>query len=190
MANKQSRAQRQELGVNLYRVQQHLARLQTQLEKSHDRYSLIACARRQKEEELQDARALYTRTCATAGQERKKRKAAPRAPQGLPVRARPGSAPRALGTVAQGDPNARVGRRERSVHMWEPVLAYKREVGRARLSRQLRRKVNPEASGHGETGVGGGIGSWCQRPCCTPRAERVLGLRKGDAYPAAAPGEP
>ncbi|XP_058531635.1 coiled-coil domain-containing protein 40 [Ochotona princeps] len=72
VANKQSRAQRQELGVNLYRVQQHLARLQTQLEKSHDRYSLVACARRQKEEELQDARALYARTCATAGQERKK----------------------------------------------------------------------------------------------------------------------
>ncbi|XP_005070245.1 coiled-coil domain-containing protein 40 isoform X2 [Mesocricetus auratus] len=72
VATKQSRAQRQELGVNLYGVQQHLARLQMQLEKSHDRHSVAACERRRKEEELQTVRALYNKTCATANEERKK----------------------------------------------------------------------------------------------------------------------
>lgn len=66
--------------MNLYGVQQHLARLQMQLEKSHDRHSLAACERRRKEEELQCARALYNKTCATANEERKKRKA-PREPR-------------------------------------------------------------------------------------------------------------
>lgn len=78
VATKQSRVQRQELGVDLYGVQQHLARLQMQLEKNHDRHSIAACARRQKEEELQSVRLLYARTCETANEERKKRKAAPR----------------------------------------------------------------------------------------------------------------
>nr|XP_034363817.1 coiled-coil domain-containing protein 40 [Arvicanthis niloticus] len=72
VATKQTRIQRQELGVNLYGVQQHLARLQMQLEKSHDRHSLAACERRRKEEELQNARALYNKTCTTANEERKK----------------------------------------------------------------------------------------------------------------------
>ncbi|XP_031210856.1 coiled-coil domain-containing protein 40 isoform X2 [Mastomys coucha] len=71
-ATKQTRIQRQELGVNLYGVQQHLARLQMQLEKSHDRHSLAACERRRKEDELQSARALYNKTCTTANEERKK----------------------------------------------------------------------------------------------------------------------
>ncbi|XP_069339276.1 coiled-coil domain-containing protein 40 [Eulemur rufifrons] len=84
VATKQSRAQRQELGVNLYGVQQQLARLQMQLEKSHDRHSVAACQRRQKEEELQGARALHAKTSAAANQERKKRKAAPRPCAGRP----------------------------------------------------------------------------------------------------------
>jgi hypothetical protein len=58
--------------VNLYGVQQHLARLQMQLEKSHDRHSLVACERRRKEEELQCARSVYNKTCQTANEERKK----------------------------------------------------------------------------------------------------------------------
>lgn len=66
--------------MNLYGVQQHLARLQMQLEKSHDRHSLVACERRRKEEELQCNRALYNKTYATAKEERKKCKA-PRDPQ-------------------------------------------------------------------------------------------------------------
>lgn len=76
VATKQSRVQRQELGVNLYGVQQHLARLQMQLEKSHDCHSIAACTRRQKEEELQRVRLLYAKTCETANEERKKCKAA------------------------------------------------------------------------------------------------------------------
>nr|XP_031541766.1 coiled-coil domain-containing protein 40 [Vicugna pacos] len=71
VATKQGRVQRQELGVDLYGVQQHLARLQMQLEKSHDRHSTAACARRRKEEELQSARLLYAKTCAAAGEERR-----------------------------------------------------------------------------------------------------------------------
>lgn len=63
--------------MDLYGVQQHLARLQMQLEKTHDRHSIAACARRQKEEELRDVRTLYAKTCAAANDERKKRKAAP-----------------------------------------------------------------------------------------------------------------
>lgn len=78
VATKQSRAQRQELGVNLYEVQQHLVHLQKLLEKSHDRHSVASSERRQKEEELQGARALYTKTYAAANEERKKRKATPR----------------------------------------------------------------------------------------------------------------
>lgn len=61
--------------MNLYGVQQHLARLQMLLEKSHDRHSLAACERRQREEELQNTRALYNKTCATANEERKMCKA-------------------------------------------------------------------------------------------------------------------
>uniref|UniRef100_A0A2K5P791 Coiled-coil domain 40 molecular ruler complex subunit n=1 Tax=Cercocebus atys TaxID=9531 RepID=A0A2K5P791_CERAT len=72
VATKQSRAQRQELGVNLYEVQQHLVHLQKLLEKSHDRHSVASSERRQKEEELQGARALYTKTCTAANEERKK----------------------------------------------------------------------------------------------------------------------
>nr|XP_023412487.1 coiled-coil domain-containing protein 40 [Loxodonta africana] len=72
VAAKQTHAQRQEVGVSLYGVQQQLARLQMQLERSHDRYSIAACARRQKEEELQGTRVLYARTCAAANEERRK----------------------------------------------------------------------------------------------------------------------
>ncbi|XP_006869709.1 PREDICTED: coiled-coil domain-containing protein 40 [Chrysochloris asiatica] len=71
-ATKQTHAQRQEMGVNLYGVQQHLARLQMLLERSHDRYSLVACERRQVEEGLQGARCLYTRTHAAALEEHKR----------------------------------------------------------------------------------------------------------------------
>lgn len=72
--------------MDLYGVQQHLARLQMQLEKNHDRHSIAACARRQKEEELQSVRLLYARTCETANEERKKCKACALATQwGVPV---------------------------------------------------------------------------------------------------------
>ncbi|XP_053424304.1 coiled-coil domain-containing protein 40 isoform X3 [Nycticebus coucang] len=72
VATKQSRAQRQELGVNLYGVQQHLAQLQMQLERSHDHHSAAACERRQVEDELERARRLYAKTSEAADEERRK----------------------------------------------------------------------------------------------------------------------
>ncbi|XP_004374423.1 coiled-coil domain-containing protein 40 [Trichechus manatus latirostris] len=72
VVTKQTHAQRQDVGMNLYGVQQHLARLQMQLERNHDRYSIAACERRQKEEELQATRVLYARTCEAANEERRK----------------------------------------------------------------------------------------------------------------------
>uniref|UniRef100_A0A2K5ENR5 Coiled-coil domain 40 molecular ruler complex subunit n=1 Tax=Aotus nancymaae TaxID=37293 RepID=A0A2K5ENR5_AOTNA len=72
VATKQSQARRQELGVNLYDVQQHLVHLQKALEKNHDHHSLVVRERRQEEEELQTARALYAKTRAAANEERKK----------------------------------------------------------------------------------------------------------------------
>ncbi|XP_039332497.1 coiled-coil domain-containing protein 40 [Saimiri boliviensis] len=72
VATKQSQAQRQELGVNLYEVQQHLVHLQKALEKIHDHHSLVVRERRREEEALQTARALHSRTRAAANEERKK----------------------------------------------------------------------------------------------------------------------
>lgn len=85
VATKQSRVQRQELGVDLYGVQQHLAHLQVQLEKSHDRHSIAACDRQRMEAELQRLRVLYTKTSEAANEERRKRErpAVPRRPRVL-----------------------------------------------------------------------------------------------------------
>lgn len=71
--------------MDLYAVQQHMAALQVQLEKSHDRYSLATCARQQTEEELQRMRLLYTRTCEAANDERRKRKTPGPAAEGSPA---------------------------------------------------------------------------------------------------------
>lgn len=76
VATRHVRDRRQELGLDLYGVQQQLVRLQVQLEQSQDRHSIVACARQQKEQELQGARMLYARTCEAAGSERRKRKRA------------------------------------------------------------------------------------------------------------------
>ncbi|XP_038227525.1 coiled-coil domain-containing protein 40 isoform X5 [Dermochelys coriacea] len=72
VATKQGKVQREELGMVLYGVQQQLARLQMELEKNQDRYSQIAMVRRQLEEELQDIRNLYKKTCQSTEDERKK----------------------------------------------------------------------------------------------------------------------
>ncbi|XP_039358353.1 coiled-coil domain-containing protein 40 isoform X2 [Mauremys reevesii] len=72
VATKQGKMQREELGMVLYGVQQQLARLQMELEKNQDRYSQIAMVRRQLEEELQDIRHLYKKTCQSTEDERKK----------------------------------------------------------------------------------------------------------------------
>uniref|UniRef100_A0A8C3SS18 Coiled-coil domain containing 40 n=1 Tax=Chelydra serpentina TaxID=8475 RepID=A0A8C3SS18_CHESE len=72
VVTKQGKVQREELGMVLYGVQQQLARLQMELEKNQDRYSQIAMVRRQLEEELQDIRNLYKKTCQSTEDERKK----------------------------------------------------------------------------------------------------------------------
>ncbi|XP_064378923.1 coiled-coil domain-containing protein 40 isoform X1 [Dromaius novaehollandiae] len=71
-ATKKGRVQREELGVILYGVQQQLAQLQMELEKSRDRHSQIATVRQQLEEELEGLRLTYKKTCQNTDDERKK----------------------------------------------------------------------------------------------------------------------
>nr|XP_047906272.1 coiled-coil domain-containing protein 40 isoform X2 [Anser cygnoides] len=71
-ATKKSKVQREELGVVLYGVQQQLAHLQMELEKSHERHSQTATARLQLEEELKGLRLTYKKVCQNTDDERKK----------------------------------------------------------------------------------------------------------------------
>ncbi|XP_034268703.1 coiled-coil domain-containing protein 40 [Pantherophis guttatus] len=71
VAIKSGKKQREELGVLLYGFQQHLARLQMELEKNHTCHSQIAMARRQLEEELHDLRDAYKKTFHGTQEERK-----------------------------------------------------------------------------------------------------------------------
>ncbi|NWU70213.1 CCD40 protein, partial [Pterocles burchelli] len=71
-ATKKGKVQREELGVILYGAQQQLARLQVELEKSHDRRSQTAAARQQLEEELEGLRLTYKKMCQDTDGERKK----------------------------------------------------------------------------------------------------------------------
>ncbi|NXN30666.1 CCD40 protein, partial [Nycticryphes semicollaris] len=69
---KKSKVQREEIGVVLYGAQQQLARLQMELEKSHDRRSQVATARQQLEEELEGLRFTHKKMSQTTDDERKK----------------------------------------------------------------------------------------------------------------------
>ncbi|NWY62220.1 CCD40 protein, partial [Chionis minor] len=71
-AMKKSKVQREELGVILYGAQQQLAHLQVEVEKSHDRHSQMATARRQLEEELEGLRLTHKKMCQNTDDERKK----------------------------------------------------------------------------------------------------------------------
>ncbi|NXI60910.1 CCD40 protein, partial [Anseranas semipalmata] len=71
-ATKKSKVQREELGVILYGVQQQLAHLQMELEKSHDHHSQTATVRRQLEEELECLRLTYKKVHQNTDDERKK----------------------------------------------------------------------------------------------------------------------
>eukprot|EP00455_Lapot_gusevi_P048339 TRINITY_DN6659_c0_g3_i1.p1 TRINITY_DN6659_c0_g3~~TRINITY_DN6659_c0_g3_i1.p1 ORF type:complete len:906 (-),score=334.81 TRINITY_DN6659_c0_g3_i1:228-2891(-) len=51
--------QREDIGVDLYSQQQQLAKLQMNLEKAHDRYSIFARLRAQAEEELQQVQSMW-----------------------------------------------------------------------------------------------------------------------------------
>ncbi|KAM9207922.1 coiled-coil domain-containing protein 40-like, partial [Leptosomus discolor] len=71
-AAKKGQAEREELGLVLYGAQQQLARLQLELEKSHDRRSQVAAARQQLEEELEGLRLTYKQMCQNTHDERQK----------------------------------------------------------------------------------------------------------------------
>ncbi|NXU78625.1 CCD40 protein, partial [Oreotrochilus melanogaster] len=71
-ATKKGKAEREELGVILYGAQQQLARLQMELEKSHDHHAQMATARQQLEEELQGLRLTHKKMCQNTDDERKK----------------------------------------------------------------------------------------------------------------------
>ncbi|XP_038598055.1 coiled-coil domain-containing protein 40 [Tachyglossus aculeatus] len=68
-ATRQGGARREELGVSLYGIQQHLARLQKDLDGHRDRFTVVASHRRRAEERLAEVRLLYNRTTARAGEE-------------------------------------------------------------------------------------------------------------------------
>lgn len=69
---KTSKEQREELGVILYGAQQQLGQLEVELEKSHERCSQAAAARRQLEEELEGLRGAHKEMCHNTDDERKK----------------------------------------------------------------------------------------------------------------------
>ncbi|NWZ73377.1 CCD40 protein, partial [Acrocephalus arundinaceus] len=70
-AVKTSKEQREELGVILYGAQQQLGQLEVELEKSHQRCSQAAAARRQLEEELEGLRGAHKEICHNTDDERK-----------------------------------------------------------------------------------------------------------------------
>eukprot|EP00899_Mesostigma_viride_P013156 jgi/Mesvir1/21841/Mv04224-RA.1 len=70
-----AKKRREDIGVELYGVQQQLARLQMQLEKTHENYTAISGLRQKAESELQQMRAVLAEKAAAAGTERKKAEA-------------------------------------------------------------------------------------------------------------------
>ncbi|KGL85462.1 Coiled-coil domain-containing protein 40, partial [Tinamus guttatus] len=70
-ATKKGKVQREELGVVLYGVQQQLAQLQMELEKSRERHAQTAAARQQLEEEVQGLRLAHNKARQNTDDERK-----------------------------------------------------------------------------------------------------------------------
>ena len=64
-------AEREELGVNLYGIQQELARQQTMLEKRHDGLGRLRELRGQCEEQLREVRDMYKKTQQNVNHQRK-----------------------------------------------------------------------------------------------------------------------
>lgn len=58
--------------MDLYGIQQELARYQMLLEKNHDDYSALAQGRQQEEQQLHDVRNLYKETQLAENKEKKK----------------------------------------------------------------------------------------------------------------------
>ena len=63
---------RENIGVELYGVQQELARHQMMLEKHHDEYSTLNQVRNQKEQTLSDVQDMYRNSQFTVNKEKKK----------------------------------------------------------------------------------------------------------------------
>lgn len=64
--------EREDLGVDLYGVQQELARYQMMLEKKHDEFAEVQQTRKQEEQQLEDVRDMYKDIQYTVNQEKKK----------------------------------------------------------------------------------------------------------------------
>ncbi|WAQ97414.1 CCD40-like protein [Mya arenaria] len=64
--------EREDLGVDLYGIQQELARYQMMLEKRHDEYSEVQQVRTQEEQQLDDVRNMYKDLQFSVNQEKKK----------------------------------------------------------------------------------------------------------------------
>ncbi|NXA55768.1 CCD40 protein, partial [Nothocercus julius] len=71
-ATKKGKVQREELGVVLYGVQQQLAQLQMELEKSRDRHAQTAAVRQQLEKEVEGLRLAHKKARQNTDEERKK----------------------------------------------------------------------------------------------------------------------
>ena len=66
--------EREDLGVDLYGIQQELARYQMMLEKNHDEHSEVQQVRKQEEQQLEDVRNMYKDLQYSSNQEKKKGK--------------------------------------------------------------------------------------------------------------------
>ena len=64
--------EREDLGVELYGIQQELARFQMMLEKRHDEFSDVQQVRQQEEQQLTDVQNMYKDLQFKANQEKKK----------------------------------------------------------------------------------------------------------------------
>ncbi|KAK3598746.1 hypothetical protein CHS0354_028798 [Potamilus streckersoni] len=69
---KNRKKEREDLGVELYGIQQELARYQMNLEKHHDDYAEVQQIYQQEEQQLADVRSMYKETQYTINQEKKK----------------------------------------------------------------------------------------------------------------------
>ena len=69
---KTRKKEREDLGVELYGVQQELARYQMMLERNHDTFTQTNQGRQREEQQLSDVRSLYKETQLTFNKEKKK----------------------------------------------------------------------------------------------------------------------
>jgi chromatin remodeling complex protein RSC6 len=71
---KTRKKEREDLGVDLYGIQQELARYQMMLEKKHDEFSEVTQVRTQEEQQLDDVRNMYKDLQYNVNVEKKKSK--------------------------------------------------------------------------------------------------------------------